>query len=518
MGGKVAAHLRLVAVLSALACLVATPAQAAFPGQNGKIAFVDVGIWTVNPDGTGRIRLTISGGDRYPKWSPNGSRIAFERGTDIWVTNANGPGATLAIPDARHPAWSPSGEWISFIAFEPDSDIGLWIAHPDGSERVEVYSPNHPDNCLCFGHPAWNPAVAGSEGIAFQEPGPDEEVCDPSAPDDCYIANPLRIRTIGTDLGKGTKAAWSPTGARVAFVTEADNPNAYVGVEDASGANRQLLRTGDLPAWSPDGAKIVFNAAGSVQTMNSDGTVVTAVTSGTDADWQPLPYTGYARPKGATPMYASLVPAYNPCSAPNRTHGPPLAFGSCAPPIQASPHLRMGTADANGAPANLIGSLRLGALVGAPGPPNDSDITISMSITDVRCRNPVATCASANSPGDQAGPDYTGQVLISLGGGGGMRITDRFNAVAGGGGSDPATGQDMDFTVPVSCSATASTAVGGTCAIVTSANAVVPGAITDGKRTIVELAQAKVFDAGQDGVLSTPGDGSLFLTQGLFVP
>ena len=34
--------------------------------------------------------------------------------------------------------------------------------------------------------------------------------------------------------------------------------------------------------------------------------------------------SGYPRPAGASPLRASLVPAYNECTAPNRTHGPPL--------------------------------------------------------------------------------------------------------------------------------------------------------------------------------------------------
>ena len=46
-----------LAVLTGLA--LAAPAQAAFPGQNGKIAFVAGGhIWTMNLDGTARTQLT----------------------------------------------------------------------------------------------------------------------------------------------------------------------------------------------------------------------------------------------------------------------------------------------------------------------------------------------------------------------------------------------------------------------------------------------------------------------------
>ena len=69
--------------------------------------------------------------------------------------------------------------------------------------------------------------------------------------------------------------------------------------------------------------------------------------------------TGYPRPKGATPLRVPLVPAYNQCTAPNRVHGPPLAFPSCSAPTQTSQHLTVGTPDANGKAANSVGFLRL---------------------------------------------------------------------------------------------------------------------------------------------------------------
>ena len=63
---------------------------------------------------------------------------------------------------------------------------------------------------------------------------------------------------------------------------------------------------------------------------------------------------GYPRPKGATPSRVSLVPAFRQCTSPNRTHGAPLASQSCAPPVQSSSFLTIGSPDANGAPANSI--------------------------------------------------------------------------------------------------------------------------------------------------------------------
>src|SRR5207302_10954758 len=97
--------------------------------------------------------------------------------------------------------------------------------------------------------------------------------------------------------------------------------------------------------------------------------------------------TSYPRPKGATPLRASLVPAYQPCTSPNEQHGAPLSSNSCSPPAQASPNLTVGTLDANGAPANSVGSVRFDVKNNAPPTPND--VLIDVSTTDVRCRLPV---------------------------------------------------------------------------------------------------------------------------------
>jgi hypothetical protein len=97
-------------------------------------------------------------------------------------------------------------------------------------------------------------------------------------------------------------------------------------------------------------------------------------------------------------------------------------------------------------------------------------------------------------------------------------VTDKFNGVAGaGGGSEAATLVDFPFPVTVPCSATDDKGIGASCHVSTSANAVVPGAIMDGKRAIAQLGQVRVTDGGPDGVVAT-ADNDLFAVQGLFVP
>ncbi len=80
------------------------PAHAAFPGQNGKIAFFsdrdgNNEVYTMNADGTGQMRLTNNAAsDVVPIWSADGLKIAFtstrDGNNEIYVMNADGSGQT----------------------------------------------------------------------------------------------------------------------------------------------------------------------------------------------------------------------------------------------------------------------------------------------------------------------------------------------------------------------------------------------------------------------------------------
>jgi hypothetical protein len=214
----------------------------------------------------------------------------------------------------------------------------------------------------------------------------------------------------------------------------------------------------------------------------------------------------HPRPKGATPMRASLVPAYKACTAPNRTHGAPLAFPSCNPPVQASSFLTVGSPDANGAGANSVGYVLIKVKTTSP-----EDLLIRASATDVRCRAGTAAgvCNSANTAD---GADYSGQ----LQGNATLRISDHYNGPSL---NEAATVMDLPLPVNVQCANTTDGTVGGTCFVDTSANAVQPGAIPDGgiSRAVVELGQVQVSDGGQDGQVST-ADNTPFEVQGVFIP
>jgi hypothetical protein len=258
---------------------------------------------------------------------------------------------------------------------------------------------------------------------------------------------------------------------------------------------------GPFPAYfvgaSTDGTRVFFVTSESLEAGDTDtGTDVYAAIVETAS------YPGYARPKGATPIRVPLVIAYESCqpASANRTHGPPLGHASCAPPVEQSDWVTTGTPDANGQPTQFIGSLRFDTLAGIPATPTDeADLKIAMDIKDVRRKDSLT--------------DYVGEVAADTV----LRITDRFNANAPGGGSDPATVVDIPLPIVAQCSETADATIGSTCATATTLDAIVPAAVKEGKRAIWEIGQLFVSDGGSDGEIAT-NPNTVFARQGIFVP
>ena len=122
---------------------------------------------------------------------------------------------------------------------------------------------------------------------------------------------------------------------------------------------------------------------------------------------------------------------------------------------------------------------------------------ITTSITDVRTSSDLS--------------DYPGELQTVLG----VRLTDKVPAAIG---HEPHTTSDFPFRVTVPCAPTADTTVGSTCALTTTADAVLAGAVPECKRSIWALDRIEVYDGGPDSDADTLGDNTLFATQGVFVP
>jgi hypothetical protein len=178
-------------------------------------------------------------------------------------------------------------------------------------------------------------------------------------------------------------------------------------------------------------------------------------------------------------------------------HGPPLGSLSCSDPSPASDHLTVGTPDSNGLAAQFTGMVRLSTILGnASTPADEADVRLRVVAGDVR---------------EAAGlTDYTGELQASFD----LRVTDRLHGPSG---AESGTTQVAPFGFAVPCAATPGDPDGADCAVTTSADALLPGAVVEGKRAIWATGPLRLFDGGADGVAST-SPNTLFATQGIFIP
>jgi Tol biopolymer transport system component len=288
------------------------PAEATFPGSNGRIAFITVDqgcceIATMEPDGSDVRQLTHFGpssGAFDPAWSPDGTHLAFvlqhvegNFTTQLWVMDADGGNQHKVRSDPFFqdflPSWSPDGTKIVFARCRPDFEsCAIFRIRADGSGLTELTSMARPF-AFDFG-PKYSPDGAS---IVFESHGR-KGVTGAAYVMDADGSNVRKLTP--TKLG-GWAPEWSPDGSRIVFTDHCcDGQPSSIWMMNLDGSGLVRLtapgpRSDFSPSFSPAGDQITFERDAAdfskfaVWVMNADGTGLTKISGNADGEprWGP---------------------------------------------------------------------------------------------------------------------------------------------------------------------------------------------------------------------------------------
>lgn len=256
-----------------------------------KLAFVSTRsgnkeLWVMDYDGANQRRLTsLRSIALTPRWSPDGSRIAFT----CYPTSGTLLSAQICLysmlteslitwPRYRgtnsSPSWSPDGTQIMFMS-SMYGNPELFTADANGSHVRRV---THSIGASTS--PSWNPKTGQQVAFVSDRGGlPQLYTMDAQGGDVLKVPLP--------DMGYVIDPAWSPNGQLLAFSWRRPNGNydLYI-MEIATHELVQLTRDAarnERPSWAPDGRHIVFESTRTgtrqIWSMLADGTAVRLLTT-----------------------------------------------------------------------------------------------------------------------------------------------------------------------------------------------------------------------------------------------
>ena len=221
-----------------------------------------------------------------PMISPDGKRIVYvlsradlERSvydSDLWLIGVDGSNdtrLTRSMSSNNHPRWSPDGSRIAFLSDRDGGRNAIWMIPPSGgeAEKITTEKSSIPDF-------EWSPDGKSIAFVMREPPSPDKEdfrvVGEDPRPPHLYLLN-VESRAV-TRLTRGpfsvANPSWSPDGSSLAVEYlkngERDDSRREIAVISVvAGAPARPLVTSGLnrnPKFSPDGKSIAFLGSGGV--------------------------------------------------------------------------------------------------------------------------------------------------------------------------------------------------------------------------------------------------------------
>lgn len=135
-------------------------------------------IYIINADGTDLTRVTnYPGLEQFPEWSPNGKQLAIRRDTDIYLIDTDGTNPIQLTHEAtvdQMASFSPSGKHIAFMSAR-EGYCSVFVMGSDGTDPTNLTpKPDEiPNNQFCSRAPAWS---RNGQQIYFSSFRPDTDL------------------------------------------------------------------------------------------------------------------------------------------------------------------------------------------------------------------------------------------------------------------------------------------------------------------------------------------------------
>ncbi|MDX6485032.1 MAG: hypothetical protein QOF43_185 [Gaiellaceae bacterium] len=263
------------------------PASQPEPHEARMLVAADHAVVSVAPDG---VRTPLLSDAQDASYSPDGTLVAFARGGDLWVANADGSGQRRLAATPSTTEWRPA--WL------PDGTAIVYTAGVAGQRQIRVYKLSKGPSRRIAGSNAeeYGAAVSSAGRIAF--------VSTRSGTPVLYVAESTGLGATAFDVTPPAtvftgihEPAWSPDGTRLAYVAVlADGTTALV-VDD--GTTQTLLPAATNPVWAPSGTRIAFSGPTGLGSVAVDGTDVRELGDGAPVDWRVVPI--------GKPLFPNLV-------------------------------------------------------------------------------------------------------------------------------------------------------------------------------------------------------------------